>query len=221
MDVGGRGTWLAFGALIVGEQTRTDTVRSFFGVNRVGDVQDGRFRNLAHGTTIHGTQRLRNDDGTVVSGAPEPLSCYFTGGAIADGIDAMSQARGGGLDRVAVVGVGTGSPACQMRPQENWKFYEIDAQVIRIATDPSRFRFVSACAPGANFVTGGARLTLADAADASLDMIVVDASSSDAIPTHLMTTEAMALYRWKLTADGAVLFHISNSNEDLAPGLAG
>ncbi|HEV7258384.1 MAG TPA: fused MFS/spermidine synthase [Bosea sp. (in: a-proteobacteria)] len=208
---------VGFCSLVATEQQRTDSIRSFFGVNKITDSADGRFRTLVHGSTVHGAQRLRNDDGTEVTGRPEPLSYYFTGGAIADGIDAVRQARGGKLDGVAAIGVGTGSLACQMRQSEGWTFYEIDPEVVRMATDPSRFSFFSSCAPDARFVLGDARLTLADAADGSLDLIVVDAFSSDAIPIHLMTTEAIGLYLAKLKPNGAVLFHISNRNMDLAP----
>ncbi|WP_376987225.1 fused MFS/spermidine synthase [Bosea sp. R86505] len=204
-------------ALVVTEQQRSDSVRSFFGVNRIVDSPDGRFRVLVHGSTVHGAQRLRQDDGSLVAGRPEALSYYYTGGGIADGIDAVRRRRGGTLQAVAAIGLGTGSLACQTRPGENWTFFEIDPQVARMATDPARFSFMSICAPGARIVLGDARLTLSDAAPASLDLIVVDAFSSDAIPVHLMTTEAIALYQSKLRPGGAILFHISNRNMDLGP----
>jgi hypothetical protein len=203
--------------LVVSEQQRTDSVRSFFGVNKITDSPDGQIRTLVHGSTVHGAQRLRHEDGSLVTGRPEPLSYYYTGGGIADGIDAVRQARGGRLGAVAAIGLGTGSLACQMRPGEGWTFYEIDPQVVRMATDPTRFTFMSSCAPDARFVLGDARLTLTDAAAGSLDLIVVDAFSSDAIPIHLMTTEAIGLYLSKLKPSGAVLFHISNRNMDLGP----
>lgn len=204
-------------ALVVTEQQRSDSVRSFFGVNRISESADGRFRTLVHGSTVHGAQRLRDDDGALVTGRPEPLSYYYTGGAIAAGIDAVRQTRGGTLGAVAAIGLGTGSLACQTRPGEAWTFYEIDPQVVRMASDPARFTFLSHCAPNVPIVLGDARLTLADAAPSSLDLIVVDAFSSDAIPIHLMTTEAIGLYLAKLKPDGAVLFHISNRNMDLGP----
>ncbi len=204
-------------AIIVTEQQRSDSVRSFFGVNRITESPDGRFRILVHGSTVHGAQRLRNDDDSLVTGRPEALSYYFTGGGIADGIDAVRRARGGTLQAVAAIGLGTGSLACQTRPGENWTFFEIDPQVARMATDPARFSFMSHCAPGARIVLGDARLTLSDAAPDSLDLIVVDAFSSDAIPIHLMTTEAIGLYLRKLKPNGAILFHISNRNMDLGP----
>ena len=207
-------------SVIVKDQQRTDSIRSFFGINRVYETADGRFRRLAHGTTVHGVQRLLNDDGSAVSGRPEPLSYYFTGGGIADGIEALRRAKGGPLGSVAAVGVGTGSLACQISPGEDWRFYEIDARVVSLATDPAKFSFISQCAPRVPFVIGDARLTLADAADGAFDLIVIDAFSSDAIPVHLLTREALGLYLSKLTPRGALLFHISNRNMDLAPVVA-
>lgn len=206
---------VGFTGMIVRETYRTDMVRSFFGVHRITETTDGRFRLLVHGSTIHGAQRLREEDGTPSTGRPEPLTYFYTGGGIADGIESVRQAQGGKLSAVAVVGVGTGSLACQARPGEDWSFYEIDPAVIRIATDPMRFRFFSACAPATRFVLGDARLTLAEAPDASLDMIVVDAFSSDSIPIHLLTSEALALYMQKLKPNGAIVMNISNRNMEL------
>lgn len=204
-----------FVGLVVQEQKRTDSVRSFFGVHRITETEGGRFRLLVHGTTVHGAQRLRGDDGAPVSGRPEPLTYYFTGGGIADGIASLRLAHGGLLRSVAAIGVGTGSLACQAGSGEDWSYYEIDPDIVRTATDPARFNFFSACAPNAKFVIGDARLTLADAADGLLDLIIIDAFSSDAIPVHLLTTEAIGLYFQKLRPNGAVLLHISNRNMEL------
>lgn len=211
---------VGMGVLVAREMSRTNMVRSFFGVHQISETTDGRFRLLSHGSTIHGAQRLRQDDGTPVSGRPEPLTYFYTGGGIADGIGSLRTAHGGLLPTVAVVGVGSGSLACQSRAGENWDFYEIDPAVIRIATDPARFTFFSACAPATTFVIGDARLTLGDARDGSLDLIVVDAFSSDAIPIHLLTEEALSLYMRKLKPNGGVILHISNRNMELASVVA-
>ncbi|MDR6871661.1 hypothetical protein J2Y55_002674 [Bosea sp. BE125] len=208
---------IGFVGIVLREQQRTDSVRSFFGVNRIFYSDDGRFRMLFHGSTMHGAQKLREPDGAMVIGKPEPLTYYFSGGAIADGIDSVRQARGGTLAKVSVIGVGTGSLACQIHSGEDWNFYEIDAHVVRIATDPTRFSFFSACAPATAFVLGDARLTLGDAPNGLLDLLVVDAFSSDAIPVHLLTREAIALYLTKLKPNGVVLFHTSNRNMELGP----
>ena len=99
-------------------------------------------------------------------------------------------------------------------------FYEIDRVVVRIATDPNRFSYVSRCAPEARIVLGDARLTLAEADDGQYDVIVMDAFSSDAIPIHLLTREAMAIYLKKLAPGGLVLMHISNRHMELASVVA-
>ncbi|QPF87786.1 fused MFS/spermidine synthase [Bradyrhizobium genosp. L] len=195
-----------------------ETARSFFGVHRVVQTADGTARLLYHGNTIHGAQRLHNADGAPVTGAPEPLTHYYPGGPFFDGIASARAARGG-FDRVAVVGLGTGSLACHAKDGERWSFYEIDPEVIRIAQNPERFEFLSRCAPNATIVSGDARLTLA-ATPEHYDLIVLDAFSSDAIPVHLLTREAFAGYLSRLTPHGVILVHISNRHLDLAPELA-
>jgi hypothetical protein len=195
-----------------------ETARSFFGVHRVADVADGKARFLYHGTTTHGAQRLRNDDGTPVSGPPAPLTYYYRGGPMGEAIAAARTARGG-FDHVAVVGLGTGSLACHRKQGEHWTFFEIDPEVIRIARDPHLFTFMSSCAPDAPVVTGDARLTL-EASSGRYDLIVLDAFSSDTIPVHLLTREAVAGYRARLSPHGVIVMHISNRHLDLAPVVA-
>ena len=92
--------------------------------------------------------------------------------------------------------------------------------IIGIATDPAKFSFVSTCQPKFDYVLGDARLTIAKEPDATYDLILVDAFSSDAIPVHLMTAEAMRLYAAKLRPDGVMLLHISNRYLDLDCVLA-
>jgi hypothetical protein len=195
-----------------------ETARSFFGVHKIAEVADGRARLLYNGTTVHGAQRLRNEDGTPVSGPPAPLTYYYVGGPIAQAIAAARDAQGG-FDRVAAVGLGTGSLACHRQAGERWTFFEIDPVVVRIARDPKSFEFLSSCAPDAPIVLGDARLTLEASRD-RYDLIVLDAFSSDAIPVHLMTREAFAGYLSKLSPHGVIVAHISNRHLDLAPVLA-
>jgi hypothetical protein len=192
-----------------------ETARSFFGVHRVAEVADGKARMLYHGTTVHGAQRLRNDDGTAVDGPPTPLTYYYAGGPLAEAIRATRAAHGG-LGHVAVVGLGTGSLACHRKAGESWTFFEIDPVVIRMAQDPRLFTFLSSCAPDAPVVIGDARLTL-EAAPDRYDLIVLDAFSSDSIPVHLLTREALAGYLSKLSPRGVIVAHISNRHLDLAP----
>ena len=195
-----------------------EAARSFFGVHKVAEVNDGRARLLYHGTTIHGAQRLRNDDGTPVSGPLLPQTYYYPGGPFAEAIGAVRAARGS-LNHVAVVGLGTGTLACHSKGNEHWTFFEIDPEVIRIARDPRRFEFLSRCAPESPVIAGDARLTLEASTD-RYDLIVLDAFSSDTIPVHLLTREAVAGYLSKLSPHGVLLLHISNRHLDLTPVVA-
>lgn len=161
-----------------------------------------------HGTTAHGAERVRNADGTPVKGRPEPTTYYYVGGPISDAIVAARRAHGS-LAHVAAVGLGTGSLACHRQDGEDWTFFELDPQVVRIARDPLLFHFLSECAPDIRIVLGDARLTLT-ASPERYDLIVLDAFSSDAIPVHLLTREAFAGYLAHLTAHGLIVLHISN-----------
>ena len=122
---------------------------------------------------------------------------------------------------MAVIGLGAGSLACYLEPGETWRFFEIDPAVIAIARDPRRFSFLQTCAPDAPIVLGDARLTLGREPDQQYDLIIVDAYSSDAIPVHLATQEAMSLYKLKLASDGVVVMHISSVHFELASVIAG
>jgi SAM-dependent methyltransferase len=121
--------------------------------------------------------------------------------------------------RVGIVGLGAGAIACYGRPDESWTFYEIDPLVAEIARSPL-FSYLRDCAPNIDVVIGDARLQLAAAADGEFDLIVVDAFSSDAVPAHLLTREAVALYFRKVRPEGVLAFHISNRYMDLAPVIA-
>jgi hypothetical protein len=199
---------------------RIVTARSFFGVHQVVETQtaDGIYRVLYHGTTIHGAERIAQADGTPVTIRPEPLTYYYFGGPISEAIKAARSAQEG-LNAVAVIGLGTGTLACHRNDGEKWTFFEIDPVVVRIARDPRLFRFLSDCGEPPPIVLGDARLTLT-ASNAQYDLIVLDAFSSDAIPVHLLTLEAMAGYLSRLSAHGALLFHISNRHLDLLPVVA-
>jgi hypothetical protein len=195
-----------------------ETSRSFFGVHKVAESTDGRFRMLFHGTTLHGVQRLTNEDGTPDTGKPEPLTYYYKRGPIAETIASMREQRGR-LDAVAVVGLGTGSMACHAQAGERWRYFEIDPVVVRIARDPEKFRFLSECGGGNDIVLGDARLTLAEERE-RFDLIVLDAFSSDVVPVHLLTKEAFGQYLGRLKEGGAIAFHISNRYLELASVIA-
>lgn len=196
------------------------TERSFYGVHRVLETPDGEFRTLFHGTTVHGAMRLSNPDGTPVTGRPERLTYYWPGSGIGRSITALRAKHKGRIGSVSVVGLGSGTLACASEPGETWRFLEIDPVVVQIARDPALFRFIPDCAPDAPVILGDARLTLA-APDMPLsDLMIIDAFSSDAIPVHLLTREALALYRSRLNPGGVVVFHVSNRHMELASVVA-
>lgn len=194
------------------------TVRSFFGVHKIAESSDGRFRLLSHGTTLHGGQRIRDINGNPITGRPEPIMYYYDGSAMAQVLDA-ARARTNPV-RYAVIGLGTGSLSCRAQPGDTVHYYEIDPAIIRISSDPKNFSFLTECGP-VPITLGDARLTLAEAPDASYDVIFVDAFSSDAIPIHLLTREAMAIYLKKIVPDGMVVIHVSNRHLELASVVAG
>jgi hypothetical protein len=188
------------------------TRRSFFGVNHVHKLGAYGTTVLMHGTTVHGGQHL----------APERQCETFSYYHRRNEIGAIFEQRANtwARARIGVVGLGTGALAAYAQPGQDWTFYEIDPDVRDIATDPTLFTYLSKCAPQAKVVLGDARLQLARApAEQKFDLLVLDAYSSDAIPMHLITKEAMALYRSKLTDNGLIAFHISNRFFDLRPAL--
>jgi hypothetical protein len=161
--------------------TRT---RSYFGVYTISTRSGGSARVLTHGTTVHGVQSLR-------PGLQHVPTSYYSGqsgvGLAMEGAEAFY----GPSARIGVIGLGTGTLACYKRSGQSWSFFEIDPAMVRIARNSSRFTFLSECAPDARIVLGDARLTVAKQAPASLDLLAVDAFSSDAVPMHLLTREAI------------------------------
>jgi hypothetical protein len=199
---------------------RVDTVRSFFGVHKIVVTPHGQYHVLMHGTTIHGAQKFQNDDGSPLTGRPEPISYYHKDGGIGQAITAIRKRKGAPV-RVAVIGLGAGTLTCASEPGENWKFFEIDQSMVDTARDPKYFTYIKNCEPDLKPVMGDARLTFAREPNGIYDLIIVDAYSSDAIPIHLATREAMKIYKDKLAPQGAVLMHVSNRHLELASVVVG
>jgi hypothetical protein len=195
-------------------------VRNFFGVLNAAETGDGRFRVLWHGTIGQGSQRIRDDNGHKLSGRPEVVAEFFDGAGIAQTVDAV-RARFGRPINYAVIGLGTGAMTCRARAGDTVTFYEIDPDVIRVARNPKLFSYISECAPETEIVQGDARLTLSDSSAKPYDLIFIDAFLGAAIPTHLLTREAMAMYFGKLSPHGVVAVHVSNRNLELASVVAG
>ncbi len=199
---------------------RGEAQRSYFGVYRVIQSDDGQFNVLQHGTTLHGAQRIRDEAGNVVA-STTPATYYHARGPMASAVrlTGMLAAITQREARFGVIGLGAGSLACHSASGEKWRFFEIDPVVVGIAKSKS-FTFLLNCQPNADIVLGDARLTFAREQDDSYDLLIVDAFSSDAIPMHLLTAEALRLYAAKIKPDGVVVLHISNRYLDLEQVLA-
>lgn len=209
--------FIALDSLQTLENSRTHE-RSFFGVHKLEMRSEGQFRILTHGTTVHGAMRIMNADGTPTTGRPKPLTYYHPEAPIADTLRAIPTRPEG--RSLGVVGLGAGAHACNGEGRDRWTYFEIDAAVVRIARDPKLFRFLSECAPDGRVVLGDARLTLANEKPIFFDNLLIDAFSSDAIPMHLLTREALALYLAKLADKGILTIHISNRHLELQSVVA-
>ncbi|WP_419814068.1 spermidine synthase [Glacieibacterium sp.] len=203
---------LAFGGWHQLELSRNGVrERSFFGIYTVEDVRSTNVRHLLHGTTLHGVQSLDPRFVTV------PMTYYAPGSGVGLALKAVPPMFGPNA-RIAFVGLGSGTLSCYAQPGQAWTAYEIDPVIVGIAK--RRFSYVSRCRPDLRIVLGDARLTLAAAAPAGLDVLAVDAFSSDAIPLHMVTREAFRVYGRALQRDGVLLLHISNRYLELEPVVA-
>lgn len=182
--------------------------RNFFGVREVREDAQKRIRVLMHGTTSHGAQST--DPGR----QREPFSYYHRPGPIGDVFRALPPVAG---RRVAVIGLGAGVLAAYAGAGEEWTFYEIDPDIARVARDTNYFTYLRNTPATVQVMLGDGRLSIAKAPSHHYDLIVLDAFSSDAIPTHLLTLEALSLYRSKLSETGVLALHLSNRYLDLEP----
>lgn len=204
---------MSYAAEVAADRVDTrKTWRSFFGVLRQSETYvrelGGPVKMLAHGTTLHGAQ------------AQDPAhSCkplvYYTPNTPIGQVFIAKQAQHAGL-RIGAVGLGTGSVAAYARERDHLTFFEIDPLVVRIASDPVNFSYTTLCAKSlVDYVIGDARLTVAKQPAGSFDILLIDAFSSDAVPAHLLTVEAVRGYLTKLKPDGVIILHLSNRNLDL------
>ena len=185
-----------------------ERTRSYFGIYSVQPQKDGS-RKLMHGTTAHGVQ--------LANGDRQPTAYYGRTSGVGQALLAAPSIYGDAA-RVGVIGLGVGTLACYRQPGQKWTFFEIDPAVLRYSRDGT-FSFLDQCAAQAPVLIGDARLELAKLPDDSLDLLVVDAFSSDAIPLHLLTSEALDGYDRVLAPDGLLLMHISNRFVRLEPVL--
>jgi hypothetical protein len=198
------------------QQSAGDTrTRSYFGIYEVNTyyLREGipYQTRLTHGTTLHGVQNLLPGMET------EPTSYYARGSGVGNVLTNAPQLYGASA-RIAVVGLGSGTLSCYNQPGQSLRIFEIDPAIEEIAR--TRFSFLSRCAPNAEIILGDARLRMAEQPENSIDVLAVDAFSSDAIPMHLLTREALAIYGKAVQPNGVVLFHTSNRYLDLEPVVA-
>ena len=215
-----RGAYLGVGLasllivpLLVRAVSAERSVRSFFGTYRVVRIPASGITVLQHGTTIHGVQSNRPGEATL------PLGYYSHSGPFGRFFAVIRKTRPA-LPSVNIIGLGIGGLGCYANPGENWSFREIDPAVERLARDTRSFHFMQLCGNDPAVSIGDARVTLTRDTAARYDVLVIDAFSSDSVPVHLLTREALALYFSRLAPGGTVLFHISNRYLDLAPVVA-
>jgi hypothetical protein len=194
--------------------------RSFFGVLRISRDRDPKgYTELRHGTTLHGRQSLEP------SRRAEPLSYYQRTGPIGQLFTELD--RRPGAIRMAVIGLGTGTLAAYARPGDRVTFYEIDRLVRDVAFDPRYFTYTADArdrAASLRMELGDARIRMEavrrERPEERYDVILVDAFTSDAIPVHLLTREALRLYFDMLEPRGILALHISNRYLRLEPVVA-
>ncbi|MXO49280.1 hypothetical protein GRI69_13555 [Erythrobacter vulgaris] len=192
--------------------SKGDRTRSYFGIYNVRDDETVGQRVLIHGTTMHGRQFLDPKKRL------EPTAYYGRSSGVGMVLDRTVDLYGE-RSSVGVVGLGVGTVACYRRPEQTYRFYEIDPEVLNYSST-GRFSFLSRCAPESEIVIGDARIALEEEPANQYDVLVVDAFSSDAIPLHLLTVEAIGVYLNTLKFDGALLVHISNRFLELQPVLS-
>ncbi len=186
--------------------------RNFFGVLRVAVAGDGMFTEFFHGSTLHGAQSrqpgLRRD----------PLTYFRRKGPVGQVFTTLEPSLAGA--NIGVVGLGAGTLATYAEAGQRWTFYEIDRDVVTIASDTHYFTYLAAARAPVRVVVDDGRLAVGREPPATFAVIVLDAFSSDAIPVHLLTTEALRLYMRALRPGGVLLMNVSNRYLDLASVVA-
>jgi SAM-dependent methyltransferase len=179
---------------------RLFTARNFFGVKKVLDDPALQLRTLRHGDTTHGIES------TDPARAGLPLSYYYQGGSVSDVVDIIRLRQR--PQRIGVLGLGAGTMASYADATHHVTFYEIDPSIELIARQ--YFTFLSKCGSNCDVIVGDGRLQLSREADGTFDLLLLDAFSSDSVPTHLLSREALRMYLAKLKPDGLLIFNVSN-----------
>lgn len=183
--------------------------RTFFGVISVRESKllneqgkPEKYHEFYHGTTKHGAQRLPAHLKTT------PLTYFSRQGPIGQFFKEYDDVNA--QWNIAVVGLGAGTLSCYAKRSQQWKFYELDPDIVEVAQNPKYFSYLQLCGKNHIIKVGDARLSILKEPDHSLDLLIIDAFSSDSIPTHLLTQEAFTLYFKKIKTNGILAFHITN-----------
>ena len=218
---------LCYVALIVGcsmvlvDRETIAKERGFFGVNEVALDAENDFKWLVNGRTMHGLQRASQTD------SPDPISYFHPEGPVGDVFNQAGLTKDA---KVGIVGLGIGSMVAYAKPGQYFDVYEIDPIVVDMASNPEYFNYLSSCKAELRIILGDARIQLGkttppdnkgDADDLKYDLLFLDAFSSDSVPTHLVTKEAMELYLKKLKPNGLMVMNITNKFVDLRPIVDG
>lgn len=190
--------------------------RSFFGILgvKLTETAIGPIHEFSHGDTLHNYQ-LQDPKLKKI-----PLAYYSKGNSFDTGLTFARSLSSNQDFNVAMIGLGAGAMACYERPTDNWVYFEIDPAVVKMANNPKYFSYMKDCSYKSDVRIGDARLKFVDIPLASQDYIIVDAFSSDSIPAHLLTVEALELYRSRLKPNGLVFFHTSNRVLDVSSVVA-
>lgn len=181
--------------------------RNFFGVEKVFERKEPSTRIMMHNTTVHGLQSLNLKESL------RPVSYYA---ALREIFDSLPQTK----EDIAAIGLGVGSIQCYAKKDQHFDYFEINPEVIKLATDRAYFRYLSDCPGEYRTILGDGRIKIAQESDARYGALVLDAFSSDSIPVHLLTHEAFDIYRMKLNPNGIIMIHTTNRHIDLWPLLA-
>ncbi|HZV79136.1 MAG TPA: fused MFS/spermidine synthase [Candidatus Binatus sp.] len=184
--------------------------RNFFGVKTV--TASLHYHYLVHSSTVHGIENMQPERRDV------PLSYYARSGPLGQLFEQLKPELSNAA--IAVIGEGAGSAICYRAPAQQWTMYEIDPQIDRIARDPHLFAYVGDCGGATPTVIGDARIGLGRERDNAYDLMILDAYSADYVPVHLVTREAISLYKRKLKDGGVLAFHATSIWFNLVPALS-
>lgn len=205
--------WVGVAQARAWQQNTLAQLRSFYGTLRVTETHwpplAGTTRTLYHGTIQHGVQFYANGMRT------QPLSYYAPSSGLGLALRLCCRGR---TKRVGIVGLGAGTIAAYGQPGDTFRFFEIDPLVERIARE--LFTYLRDTPARTDVVLGDARFSINRDNSGPYDVLALDAFSGDAVPIHLLTQQALALYRKHLAPDGILAFHISSQYLDLEPVLA-